>query len=114
MNLNNFGTVFKQAQKLQGEIEKAQAELSEMKVTGSSGGGMVEVVATCQQQIVSIKIEPDIKDSDDHEMLEDLVIAAVNQALLNAKEKASEHMRNISGGLMSMLPEGIKIPGINS
>ena len=114
MNLNNFGTVFKQAQKLQGEIEKAQAELAEMRVTGSAGGGMVEVTATCQQQIVNIKIEPEIKDSDDMEMLEDLVTAAVNQALQNAKEKASEHMRNVSGGLMSMLPDGVKIPGINT
>ena len=114
MNMNNFGTVFKQAQKLQGEIEKAQVELAEMRVTGSSGGGMVEVTANCQQQILNIKIEPEIKDSDDLEMLEDLVAAAVNHALQNAKEKASEHMSKVSGGLMSMLPEGMKIPGINS
>ncbi|MBN2008670.1 YbaB/EbfC family nucleoid-associated protein [candidate division KSB1 bacterium] len=112
--MNNFGFVFKQAQKLQDDIAKAQSELAEMKVTGSAGGGMVEVIANCRQQILSIKIEPAIKESGDLEMLEDLVLAATNQALQLAQQQASEHMSKLGGGLLSMLPDGIKIPGINS
>jgi nucleoid-associated protein EbfC len=114
MNLNNFGFVFKQAQQLQEDIEKAQDELSAMRVTGSAGGGMVEVVANCRHQIISIKIEPGVKETNDVEMLEDLIVSAVNQALQAAQKMANEHMSKIGGGLLSMLPEGMKIPGINS
>ena len=114
MDMSNLGFVFKQAQKLQDEIKAAQAELADMHVTGSAGGGMVEVTANCRQQILKIKIEPSIKESGDVEMLEDLVLAATNQALQQAQQQASQHMSKVGGGLLSMLPNGIKIPGINS
>ncbi len=114
MNLNNLGFVVKQAQKMSEDIKKAQAELENIYVTGSAGGGMVEVTANCRNQIINIRIEPEIKETGDLEMLEDLVLAAVNQALKNSQERASEHMSHITGGFMDILPEGIKIPGIDT
>jgi DNA-binding protein YbaB len=74
---------------------------------------MVEVIANGKQQILSIKIEPDIKNTDDFEMLEDLITAAVNQALEKAQKEASEHMSKVGGGLLKNLPDGIKIPGLS-
>ncbi len=99
---------FKQLQKLQEELQqrlkKAEAELQEKQVEASSGGGMVTVVANGQQEILSIKINPEAVDIDDIEMLEDLVIAAINAAL----EKSKELREQLMGGL----PGGMNIPGL--
>lgn len=102
----------KQAQKLQDDLARAQAEIEQLIVEGSAGGGVVTVKASGKQEILEIKIDPDVIDPQDAEMLEDLVAAAVNQALKNAKEAAKERMSSLAGGLMSGLPPGFKLPGM--
>ena len=100
----NMGNLFKKAQQLQEKMAKLQEELSEKTVETSAGGGMVTVVANGKQEIISIKIDPEIVDEKDIEMLEDLVLAAVNEALSQAKELVNEEMTKLTGG--------IKIPGM--
>ena len=111
MKRPGMGDLMKQAQKLQENLARAQEELAELEVEGSSGGGVVTVKASGKQEIVEIKIDPDVIDPDDKEMLEDLITAAVNQALSNAKEAAEERMASVTGGIMGGLPPGFKIPG---
>ena len=108
----DLGFILKNAKKMQDEISKIQDELEDLRVAGTAGGGMVEAIANGKQQIIEIKIEPEIVQSEDKEMLEDLIVAAVNQALQAAQETASEEMNKVTGGLLKNLPEGFKIPGI--
>jgi DNA-binding YbaB/EbfC family protein len=96
--------LLKKAQELQEKMAKLQEELGEKTVEASAGGGMVAVVANGKQEILSIKIDPEVVDPDDVEMLEDLVLAAVNDALYQAKKMVSEEMTQLTGG--------VKIPGI--
>ena len=105
--------LLKQAQQVQEEIHKVKQELGGMKVTGSSGGGMVTVTANGKQQIIDIKIEKQTIELNDKEMLEDLIVAGVNQALEKSQELANEQLGKATGGLLNNLPEGMKIPGIN-
>lgn len=114
--MKNLGiaSILKQAQKIQDEIAKIKLELVGMKVVGSAGGGMVEVIANGRQQIIEIKIEPDLVNGNDVEMLEDLVVAAVNQALEKSQELANEHLNKATGGMLGNLPEGLKIPGFGT
>ena len=100
----NMGNMLKKAQELQQKMAKLQEELGEKTVQASSGGGMVAVVANGKQEIVSIKIDPEVVDANDVEMLEDLVLAAINDALYQAKQMVSEEMSQLTGG--------VKIPGI--
>ena len=102
--LPNVGNLLKKAQELQEKMAKLQEELGEKTVEASAGGGMVTVVANGKQEILSIKIDPEVADPDDVEMLEDLVLAAVNDALSQAKQMVSEEMTQLTGG--------VKIPGI--
>ena len=102
--LPDMGNLLKNAQELQEKMAKLQEELGEKTVEASAGGGMVTVVANGKQEIVSIKIDPEVVDPDDVEMLEDLVLAAVNDALSQAKQMVSEEMTQLTGG--------VKIPGI--
>ncbi len=97
--MKGMGNIMKQAQKLQSKMAKMQEELAEEKVEGSAGGGMVKVVANGRQQIVSIEIEPEVADPEDVEMLQDLVLAAVNDALSKSQEMVSERMNKITGGM---------------
>jgi DNA-binding YbaB/EbfC family protein len=99
----NMGNLLKKAQQLQEKMAKLQEELGEKTVETSSGGGMVAVIATGKQEIVSIKIEPEVVNQEDIEMLEDLILAAVNDALYQAKQMVSEEMTKLTGG--------VKIPG---
>ncbi len=110
MNKNMAG-LLKQAQKMQREMEKAQENLVNIKVEGSAGGGMVTVTANAAQELLEIKIEPEVVDSEDVEMLEDLVLAAVNQALQNARVRAEEELAKVTGGMMPNMFGGGKIPG---
>ena len=103
--------LLKQAQKMQQEMARVQAELANIEVEGSSGGGMVKVICNCHNQIKSVSIEKEVIDPDDKEMLEDLVAAAVNQALENAQRRTEEEMGKVSGGMMNNLPGGFKMPG---
>jgi len=107
-----MGNLLKQAQKMQREIERIQNELADMKIEGSAGGGMVTAIASGQQELLEIKIDPEVVDPDDVEMLEDLVLAAVNQALESAKTRAEEEMARATGGLMPNMGGGLKIPGL--
>jgi len=94
----NMGNLMKQAQKMQKEMEKMQAELQEKEVEATAGGGAVRVVATGKKQIKEIEINRDVVDPDDVEMLQDLVLAAVNEALRMADEMVSSEMAKITGG----------------
>lgn len=91
--------ILKQAQQMQAMLIKAQEELEKTTVEASAGGGAVTAVVTGQQKLVSIKISPDAVDPDDVEMLEDLVLAAVNEGMEKAKELAASQLGAITGGL---------------
>jgi hypothetical protein len=94
----------RQAQQLQAKLEKTQEELANTTVEASSGGGAVTVVVTGQQEIKSVKISPEVMDAEDVEMLEDLVLSAVNEALRKSKELAASRLGDLTGGL--------KLPGL--
>lgn len=94
-----FGQLMKQAQKMQQQIAKIQEEAALKTVEASSGGGMVTVVANGRQQILSVRISPEVVDPQDVEMLQDLVVAAVNEALKKSQEMVAEEMSRITGGL---------------
>lgn len=94
-----MGNMMKQAQQLQSRMMKLQEELAEKTVESSSGGGMVKVTANGRQQILSIQIEKEVVDPDDVEMLQDLVLAAINDALAKAQEMVSSEMGKLTGGL---------------
>ena len=104
--------LLKQAQKMQEEMSRVQAELANITVEGSAGGGMVKVTANCQNQILEVRIENEVISTEEKDMLQDLVAAAVNQALENAQNRAQEEMSKVTGGLMGNLPGGFKIPGM--
>jgi DNA-binding YbaB/EbfC family protein len=97
--MKGMGNMLKQAQQLQAKMLKMQEELAERTVETTAGGGMVKVVANGKQQIVSIRIEKEVVDPDDVEMLQDLVLAAVNDALSKAQEMVSAEMSKITGGM---------------
>jgi DNA-binding YbaB/EbfC family protein len=97
--MKGMANMMKQAQKLQAQMLKLQEELAEKTVESSSGGGMVTVVANGRQQIVSIQIEREVVDPEDVDMLQDLVQAAVNDALTKAQEMVSSEMGKLTGGL---------------
>ena len=111
MNMNNL---LKQAQKMQENMKTAQEGLADIMVEGTAGGGMVKVQANGKLEVLSVSIEPEVVDADDKEMLEDLVVAAVNQAISSAQEKANEEMQKITGGMLGglNLPGNFKFPGM--
>ncbi len=94
-----MGQMMKQAQKFQSKMMKLQDDLAKETTEGSSGGGMVKVVVTGKQELVSIEIEKEVVDPEDVEMLQDLVLAAVNDALIKSQEMASSEMSKLTGGL---------------
>jgi DNA-binding YbaB/EbfC family protein len=104
-----MGSILKQAQKMQEQMQKVQEELANVKVEGSAGGGMVTAVATGKQEIVEVKVDPEVVNPDDVEMLEDLIVAAVNQALEKAQDRASEEMGKVTGGVLPDLLPGLKL-----
>lgn len=97
-------SMMRQAQELQAKLAKAQQELAEATVEATAGGGAVKVTITGQQQVQSIKISPEAINPDDAELLEDLVLAAVSEAIAKSQELAAERMSKVTGGL--------KIPGL--
>ena len=100
--MNKF--MMRQAQELQAKLVKAQEELADLTVEGSSGGGAVKVTVTGQQKILSVKITPEAINPDDAELLEDLVLTAINEAMTKSQELAAERLSKVTGGL--------KIPGL--
>jgi len=100
----NFGNIMKQAKKLQERMGKLQQELEQRTVEASAGGGMVTVVVNGKFEVLSLKIEKEAVNPEDTEMLQDLVIAAVNEGIRKAQEMTSSEMSKITGG--------INIPGL--
>ena len=110
--VKNMAEQFQLIQKVQKEMAQLQEALGDMHVEGSAGGGMISVTANGKQEITAIKIDPEVVTPDDVEMLEDLMIAATNQALEKSREMAQEEMQKIAGGMLGNLPGGLKIPGL--
>lgn len=97
---------------MQEQLQRTQAEFHNIRVEGSAGGGMVRVVANCDNQILDIQIEEEVINSDDREMLQDLIVAAVNQALHNANQRRQEELRKLLGPLAGNLPDDFSFPGM--
>jgi hypothetical protein len=97
--MGNMQQMMKQAQRMQQDMQRLQAELELREVEASAGGGMVQVVATGKKEIKSIVIDPQVVDPDDVDMLQDLVIAAVNEAMRKAEEMVQGEMAKVTGGL---------------
>ncbi len=95
----NMNNLMKQAQKMQKQMEEATRELEEKEVTGKAGGGAVEVTVSGRKEITAVKISKDCVDPDDVEMLEDLIMAATNEALREIEELSQSSMSKITGGL---------------
>ncbi len=99
-----LGNIMKQAKVMQERIGKIQEELANKTIEASAGGGMITAVVNGRQELVSIKIDPEVVDPNDIEMLEDLTMAAVNEGIKRSQEMMAEEMSKITGG--------IKIPGL--
>ena len=95
----NMGNLMKQAQKMQQQMQEAQEELEASEITATAGGGVVEVTVSGNKEIKNIKIDPDVVDPEDVETLEDLITAAVNEAMRKMEEQAQEEMSKITGGM---------------
>ncbi|MEW6195107.1 MAG: YbaB/EbfC family nucleoid-associated protein [Bacteroidota bacterium] len=108
MNFNMQG-MMKQIQKMQADMAKVQEELGNKTISAESGGGMVKVTANGKKEIVSISIDDEIAKSGDKEMLEDLIVAAINKALSAAGKMAEDELQSVTKG---MLPPGFNIPGL--
>ncbi len=102
--MKGFGNMMKEAQKLQAQLEALREEAAKKKVEATAGGGMVTVEASGNQEIVSIKIDREVINPEDAQMLEDLVLAACNEALRKSREMVQAEMGKITGGL--------RIPGL--
>jgi len=111
MNKSAMQGMLKQMQKMQEKISQIQAELENKFVTEDAGGGMVKVTANGRQEIVKIQIEKEVVNPDDIEMLEDLIVAAVNKALQSANRMASEELSKGTSGMLPNIP-GLNIPGL--
>ena len=103
----NMSKLLKQAQAMQQQIEEVQGQLSDMIVEADSGGGMVTVKVNGKQEVLEVNIDPEAM-VEDSEMLEDLIISALNKALSKAQSDSQEKMNSVTGGMMS----GLKIPGM--
>ena len=106
--MKNIGQMMKQAQQMQAKMAELQARLGEMEVGGQSGGGMVQATLSGKGELRRIKIDPSLAKADEVEVLEDLVVAAVNDARQRADTMVAEEMGKLTGGLQ--LPPGMKLP----
>jgi DNA-binding YbaB/EbfC family protein len=102
--VKNLTQMMKQAQKLQSKMMELQAELGNRTVSAQAGGGMVEATANGRQELVSLRIDPEVVNPEDVDLLQDLILAAVNQALNRAREMMAQEMSKLTGGL--------QIPGL--
>ncbi len=93
-----LGNILKQAQQIHSKISQLQEEMAQKTVEASSGGGMVNVVMNGRQQVISIRIDPEVVNRDDIDMLQDLIMAAVNEAIKKTQEMVTEEMKRITGG----------------
>ena len=102
--MKGFGNIMKEAQKLQAQMAQMQEEVGKREVEATAGGGMVTVKCNGKQEILAIKIDPEVVNKDDAQMLEDLVLAAVNEALRKSRELVQQELGKLTGGM--------KIPGL--
>jgi DNA-binding YbaB/EbfC family protein len=102
-----LGNLMKQAQKMQEDLQRAQAEIAAMEVTGQAGGGLVSVVMTGRHDVKRVSIDESLMQ-DDKEMLEDLIAAAVNDAVRRVESESRERMESVTKGMS--LPPGMKLP----
>ena len=102
--MKNMMSMMKQAQKLQAKMMEMQSELGNRTVSAQAGGGMVEAVVNGRQELVSLRIDPEVVVPDDVEMLQDLILAAVNEALNRSREMMAQEMSKLTGGM--------QIPGL--
>jgi len=103
--MNPLGNIMKQAQELQERLGQIQEQAANQTVEASAGGGMVTAVVSGRLEVVSLRIDPEVLKSGDSEMLQDLVMAAINQGIRNAQAMVAEEMKKVTGGL--------KIPGLS-
>jgi DNA-binding YbaB/EbfC family protein len=106
--MNNLGALIKQAQEMQARMAEMQEKLASIEVTGASGGGMVRATVTAKGAVRQVKIDPSLVNPAEIEVLEDLIVAALNEARTKADALASEEMQKLTGGLD--LPAGLKLP----
>ena len=102
--MKGFGNIMKEAQKLQAQMAAMKEEVAKKKVDATAGGGMVTVEANGKQELTAIKIDPEVVNKDDVQMLEDLVLAAANEALRKSRDLVQQELGKLTGGL--------KIPGL--
>jgi nucleoid-associated protein EbfC len=102
--VKGFGNIMKEAQKLQAQMAAMQEEVGKKKVDATAGGGMVTVEANGKQELTAVKIDPEVVNKEDVQMLEDLVLAAANEALRKSRELVQQELGKLTGGL--------KIPGL--
>lgn len=103
----NMGNLMKQAQQLQANMQRAQAEIATLEVTGEAGGGMAKVTMTGKHEVRRVTLDPSLI-TDDKEMLEDLIAAAINDAVQKVERTSQEKMASLMGGMN--LPPGMKLP----
>jgi len=106
--MKNLGNLMKQAQQMQAKMGEMQAKMAELEVTGASGGGMLQVTLNGKYELKGLKIDKSLVDPEDVEVLEDLIIAAFNDAKNKAEAAMQDEMSKITGGLN--LPPGMKLP----
>ena len=106
--MNNFSDMMKKAQEMQKKMQEMQESLSNLEVEGTSGGGMVKIIMNCKNEVKKIDVDPSIIKQDDKTMMEDLIVAALNDAKSKAEEKSQDEMKKLTGGLG--LPPGMKMP----
>jgi DNA-binding YbaB/EbfC family protein len=110
MAMPNMQSMMKQVQKLQEKMAEVQAELEQKTVTADSGGGMVRVTINGKQQLVSISVEKEVVNPEEVEMLEDLIVSAVNRGLEESQRMAQEEMAKVTAGALPRIP-GLNFPG---
>jgi DNA-binding YbaB/EbfC family protein len=104
--MKGMGNIMKQAQRMKAELQRLQERMAQTRVEGSAGGGVVTAVADGNQNIVEVRLKPEIVDPEDIEMLQDLIVAAVNEARRQSQELMNQEMTKITGGL------DLNIPGL--
>ena len=106
--MKNLGQMMKQAQEMQSRMSDMQDKLSELEVAGSSGGGLIEITMSGKHQVKALKIDESLVDKNNIEVLEDLAVAAINDARTKVDNAVNEKMSELTGGLQ--LPPGLKLP----
>ena len=106
--MKNLGQMMKQAQAMQTKMAEMQEKLAEMEVVGQSGGGMVKATLNGKSELRSLKVDPSLIDPNEAEVMEDLIVAAVNDAKIKVEAAVAEQMKQVTGGLD--LPPGFKLP----